>query len=230
MQYLGGKIRISGAVSGYINSRLDPDVSYWEPFCGACGIMSKIDENRDRLASDIHPDLMMMWEALQWGWIPPDHIYAKDYQTLKSAEPSALRGFVGFGCSFAGKWFGGYAKSEDRNYASGSNKSLMKKMSGLKGVDFRCGDYREIIFDSGLIYCDPPYIGTTGYLDEFDHEVFWDWARERARNSVVLVSEYSAPSDFKCVFSISTKTDIRMKDGSKSERVEKIFEYNYRTH
>ena len=40
--------------------------------------------------------------------------------------------FVGFGCSFAGKWFGGYARSNDkRNYAKMAKNSLNKKIINL---------------------------------------------------------------------------------------------------
>ena len=34
----------------------------------------------------------------------------KDYIELKKTRQLMLTGFVGFGCSFGGKWFGGYAK------------------------------------------------------------------------------------------------------------------------
>lgn len=54
-----------------------------------------------------------------------------------------LTGFVGFGCSFGGKWFGGYAKNKtNTNYALQSKKSLLKDMATLIDAEFTCSDYR----------------------------------------------------------------------------------------
>jgi DNA adenine methylase len=39
----------------------------------------------------------------------------------------------------------------------------------------------------------------------------------------VIISEYQAPDDFKCIWSKETKTDIRTKDNGKETRIEKLF-------
>ncbi len=52
-----------------------------------------------------------------------------------------------------------------------------------------CQDYKELVFDGiGIIYCDPPYEGTTGYNNKIPaikafnhaekHEVFLSWAKQ----------------------------------------------------
>ena len=53
-----------------------------------------------------------------------------------------------------------------------------------------------------MIYCDPPYQGTTKYATKgFDHEDFWQWCREmKAQGHTIFISEYNAPDDFKCVW------------------------------
>jgi hypothetical protein len=38
----------------------------------------------------------MMFQALQQDWLPPEYVS----EELKTAQPSALRGYVGFACSY----------------------------------------------------------------------------------------------------------------------------------
>ena len=44
----------------------------------------------------------------------PFQLMEEEYKNLKTSEPSALRGFVGYFLSFGGKWFGGYAPKYQR--------------------------------------------------------------------------------------------------------------------
>ena len=75
------------------------------------------------------------------------------------------QGFVGFGCSFGGKWFGGYARNKTgTNYALQSKKSLMKDINTLMNARFICEDYRNVYLpDNCVIYADPPYNGCLLY-------------------------------------------------------------------
>ncbi|WP_428221998.1 hypothetical protein [Gaoshiqia sediminis] len=50
---------------------------------------------------------------------------------------------------------------------------MIKQAPNLKGIDFRCCNYWELdIPDNSVIYCDPPYKGTTGYNTKIDHNRF----------------------------------------------------------
>ena len=56
------------------------------------------------------------------------------------------------------------------------------------------GDLSKII-----IYCDPPYIGTTEYnkKNRFNHEHFYEYLRNLAKKGAkIYMSEYAAPADF----------------------------------
>lgn len=65
----------------------------------------------------------------------------------------------------------------------------------VRKTDFSAKSYDEVdIPENALIYCDPPYINTTGYGVEFDHARFYDWCR--AQKELVLISEYNMPDDF----------------------------------
>ena len=67
---------------------------------------------------------------------------------------------------------------------------------------FKC-DYRDIQIPSdSVVYCDPPYVNTSGYkgADEFDSKAFLDWAVEVGRNNPIYISEYQIDDPrFVCV-------------------------------
>lgn len=98
-----------------------------------------------------------MWQALQNGWQPPEIITKDEYYYIKEHkdENPALTGFVGFGCSFGGKWFGGLASNKKGdNYCARAERSLMKDLPSLTNAKFICLDYRDVeIPDDAIVYC-----------------------------------------------------------------------------
>ena len=162
--------------------------------------------------SDLSPDIVALWRVAANGWQPTTDISEAEYQRMKSDPvPSAYRGFVGFGCSFGGKWFGGYAKGgfnadgTPRNHRGESSRAVARIGSAIatatKGGELVYHrSYEETpIIPGTAIYCDPPYQDTQGYdaVSGFDSEAFWEWVRHASRAGVdVFVSEYSAPGDF----------------------------------
>lgn len=203
---------------------------YLEPFVGGANIVSGLLGKR--MAADACEDLIMLYVALQRGWKPPTSISEEEYKAAKADKvPSALRAFIGFGCSFSGKWFGGYARDpkSDRNYALNAANSLEKLRPHIQDVEFLCADYKAFNPSGLIIYCDVPYIGTTGYsaVGKFNHGDFWQTAREWSQNNTVLTSSYEAPEDFKCVLEISTKTDMGNNKNEKIPRIERVFEYSF---
>lgn len=228
MRYFGGKARIGKEIAEYINTTFRPYSStYWEPFCGACSVMEYIDFP-ERVASDAHHDLILLWKELQNNWVPPDTITEQNYNDAKALPAGALRGFIGFGCSNSGKWFGGYARENtSRNFAQNAKNSLLRKINNLGGVEFYHADYHGLPYpEDWVIYCDPPYGGTTGFsTGSFDHEAFWDWVRGASEKNIVLVSEYEAPGDFEVVWEKQVKTDMNKADRrTKHDRIERLFQ------
>ena len=226
MQYLGGKAKIAKQIVAFLESVRKPDQMYVEPFLGGCNILPLM--SGDRLGSDVNRDLILLYQALQEGWIPPTHVSEEEYQQLKNSnDHSALRGFVGIACSYSGKWFGGYARDgKGRNYALNGHNTAMKLAPLIKNDAYfaACG-YQDVIPEKGeLVYCDPPYKGTTGYSYKFNHDDFWNWVRKFSQICDIYVSEYSAPDDFEVVWSL--ERNLEMKSSSKTGnniRVEKIF-------
>lgn len=205
MQYLGGKSRIAKQISEIINKNLKKDSRFVSLFCGACSIESLV-KAENKILNDSHEYLIEMFKAIQNGWYIPELITEEKYCYVKNNkdENKPLTSFVGFGCTFGGKWFGGYARQKlGLNYAKTAKNSLLKKFKGLNTSLFLCEDYRNVeIFSDDIVYCDPPYEGTIKYSNskDFDHEEFWNYMRKISKFSKVFISELNAPDDFKIVW------------------------------
>ncbi len=222
MRYMGGKVRIGKQIASIIQ-QFDP-VSYHEPFCGMFSVGKHI-VCPTRTASDLHPDLILLLQAIQNGWEPPARISEKVYAAFQNTnEPSAMRGFVGFGCSFYGKFFGGYARDKfSTNYAELACNSLRRLRPSIQDVVFAREDYRNYSGNADIIYCDPPYSGTTDYSNgTFGTEEFWEWVRRQSARKV-FVSEYIAPTDFVSIWEKPVTTSMKSKTGYGFARTEKLF-------
>lgn len=182
-----------------------------------------------------------MWTALQNGWIPPDAVSKEEYYAIK-ANPDAdkaLTGFVGFGCSFGGKWWGGYAtdkRGDDycgqskcgvmRDYCGEAKSTIAKDLTGLKNAIFVCGDYRDVVIpERSVVYADPPYEKTTKYsTGNFDHAAFWDYMRQLAKQGhQVFISEENAPDDFMCIWRKEKTRTLKKDDYTNMVRIEKLW-------
>jgi DNA adenine methylase len=209
LNYMGSKARLANELGEIISRARKPRQWFVEPFVGGFNIAGNLCN--PRLASDSNPYLISMYKALQQGWIPPSSITFEEYTKIKTNKtdyPPELVAFVGFGCSFGNKWFGGYARStcnnRVRNFAAETKNAILKNLKQINGVQFIHSSYdRLTIPDNSLIYCDPPYENSTHYnaVDKFDHQKFWGWVRYTVQKGhIVFVSEYTAPDDFVEVF------------------------------
>lgn len=233
MQYLGGKSRAAKHIVPVIVSRAGGRTRWVEPFVGSASV-SEIASNHfyELILSDVHEDLILMWQDAVAGRVFPSEVSEQEYRKLCNSEPSALRGFVGYGCSFGGKWFGGYARgSVGRNYASAASRSLVRMVPNLSRATFLRRDYRDCTFDidaNTVVYCDPPYAGTTGYkgTDPLDHVEFWNTCRMWAdAGAAVFVSEYSCPDEVgECVWERAQNNGVGKLGSAKSRPIEKLFQ------
>ena len=239
MRYMGGKGRIAKKLSETIlNHSPEHSGIYWEPFIGG-GAMAARMGNQFEIAkySDIHPDLILMWQALHDGWEPPAVVTYEEYQELRySIEPSALRGFVGFGGSFGGRWFEGYARGghsasgAPRNHQAESARAVLKDIQGIRAntcTRFTQGDALTIEPGPGdVVYCDPPYAGTKNYskTDRLDHEEFWNAAtRWVEAGAYVFVSEYAAPDGWECIWEQPLRSSVRVGSADRHIATERLF-------
>jgi hypothetical protein len=194
-----------------------------------------------RVFSDLNHDVMLMWKELKKGWIPPTKITEEEYAAIrKSPGPSALRGFAGTHCSFGGLFLNTYARSADgTNFAEQGSRVCRRRIRTMaRNSYFICADYMRAISlvpQADVIFCDPPYIGTTEYtVGSFNHEEFWENIRKLTTdakgNKRIMVSEYTAPADFTIVLDLQSRMGLATKaeDGSlqKDLRRELVVEYN----
>lgn len=229
MQYLGGKSRIARRVVNAIIGETGTDKRWVEPFVGGSWVLKEAGKHFSELrANDLVKDLQLLYEAVGEGWEPPTSMTKEGYNQLKEGPPSPLRAFVGFGTSFQGKWFGGYAWDRlngKRTYRDITWDNLRMGRDVYQRTEFSTGDYSQIEIEPGdVVYCDPPYEGTTEYgaARGFDHEAFWGWTREvSARGVPVYVSEYKkeVPVDTRVVWSRTAKQTMKFT-GENPEKTE----------
>jgi DNA adenine methylase len=224
MKYFGGKFRIASDIATYIKYYRKSGQQYIEPFVGGLNVAAKV-KDRPMLLCDLHRPLIAMYKALQNGWMPPDEISEEEHLIAKSLpDNDPLKAFIGFGCSFGCIYFGGYAKGKsNRNYALETKSMLLKQLPVIKNAEFIHCSYDYLSPVGAIIYCDPPYSGTSKYsTGDFDTDKFWDTMRKWSECNTVLISEYSAPDDFECIWNKEIKLSVRSKKGCEP-RVEKLF-------
>lgn len=238
MKYMGSKARLSKDISPIINNLINKNniETYIEPFVGGANMMEHI-QCKNRIGIDNNKYLISLWNDVVSGWIPPLEMSRDMYNDIKNHKDKygeSLVAIAGFCATYNAKWFGGYAGKVKtkigtvRDYYDESVRNILKQKDKLIGVKFIHKDYKELDVKSALIYCDPPYQGTTQYgtSKEFNHNDFWNKVRELSKVNIVLVSEYNAPDDFECIFE---KTLITTLDkNSRKKDTEKLFIHNSR--
>lgn len=234
MKYMGSKARLAKDILPIILKNRSPGQWYVEPFAGGMNMMDKVDGNR--LANDVHHELICMWDNLvNKYWFPTEinKEYYYDVRDNKSKYAPHIVGWVGFNCSYSGKYFGGFAGKTKtklntiRDYQLEAINNVKKQIKNLQGVIFSNKNYFELeLPTNSIVYCDPPYEGTTEYTNKFDHNLFWGWVREMDnKGHTVYVSEYHAPQDFACVWNKEIKSSLSANgvSGGSKISVEKLF-------
>ena len=246
MKYMGSKQRHGDAIYATIKKHLESrgfdflSAAWVEPFVGGANMMSKIQHTKKRFGHDINEHLIEMFRELQRGWLPPTSLSEVEYQRLraksKAEKAEAIIGFAGIGCSYAGKWFGGYARGNTatglpRNYCLESRNNVLRQMKSLEGVKFTAGDYRvmQIGPAPSVVYCDPPYQETTKYKNNFDSLAFWAWCESLCKQGhQVFVSEYAAPNRWVCLWEKSRVASSLTKDTGSKTATEKLFGWTFK--
>jgi DNA adenine methylase len=241
MKMLGSKRTIAKQIMGVIAAQTEPNSLYIEPFVGGANTLPYVPF-KSVILSDAHPHLIALLRHVRVGGYLPHTVTEQKYTHAKD-NPTHYEdfyvGFVGFCCSFGGKFFGGYARDHKtgRNYADEGRRNLAKLTKHLEGKTLITGSYdmyRPEFVRGAVFYCDPPYQGTTGYKRfeggklvsmEFDSAAFWRWAQEMSEHNQVYVSEYSAPEGWEAVWQNTKTVNIDNKGSKARSSVEKLFVY-----
>ena len=239
MKYMGSKNRIAKHILP-IMLKERGDRTWVEPFVGGANMIDKVSGKR--IGADLNPYLIEALKLIRDNPESlPDHVSEEMYQELKIHKHSnvllgmpdeALAGYVGFTHSFAGKWFRGFARNKELDKVENeqivsrrAKNNALKQSENLKGVTFIHSSYKDLAIPANsVIYCDPPYENTTGYKDAFNHSDFWQWCREKhTEGHKVFISEYNAPEDFECVYSLETASSISQRG---LRAIEKLFTFD----
>lgn len=235
MVYMGGKGRIAKWILPIILKDRQPEQFYVEPFCGGLNTLYLVKGNV--IASDVNKYVIAFWKGLQEKRKRRGKITKEIYDAARLCYVNKTNeftdfhlGWVGFMASYRGKFFGGYCADKERfgeDYSVKQIRSVKLQIRDLKRVHFFNCNYWELkIPKKSIIYCDPPYEGTTTYATApFDHEKFWNWVRVKSREGhQVFVSEYKAPEDFLCIWKVSLSNNVQLiKNKSPEKNIEKLF-------
>jgi len=237
MQYLGGKAGEGKRIASICSERLkSPDQLFVDMFCGSLNVVRHVS-HPNRLAIDACGPLIVMWKAALDGWVPPCTVTREEYGRISQVQDprDPMTAFVLFGCSFGGKWRGGYAKDRPgQRYAECASNSIRRKAKDCKGLVLEHNTFQQKhpgCWPPGtVLYCDPPYQGTTGYkaIEPFNSDAFWFWASQHARRGVhVFVSEGRdvPPEGWDIVDVQIDDQGGRLKAGPKKPRIDKLFTY-----
>lgn len=230
---MGGKARIAKHIVPIINEAVKKSNGMlFEPFCGGCNITPPHFAGRV-FANDLNEDLICLFKDAILGRSFPEYVDIEMYRAAKNGEyDKALTAYIGFCASYNGRYFAGFVgngyltvrgkRDYQKELISSFNKTV-RSLRDMPSLTLSSLPYTEMeIPENSVIYCDPPYDGTTQYKNGgFDHDKFWQWAEMMSESNTVFVSEYSTRSD---LFIPTWSRDINSSLGRTSKRAtEKLY-------
>lgn len=231
MKYMGSKRRICKDILPIMLKNRHSGQYFVEPFCGGCNVIAHVDGNR--LAADINPYLIAMFQSLVKGERPPSIINKQIYEKARNQYRCGVGilsdfeiGWIGFMASFRAKFFGGYAGSSNdgRDYVQEAIDNIKPQIKLLKGIRFECCDYRQLLIPRhSIVYCDIPYKGTTrfGNTPTFSYNAFYKWCfLMKNEGHTLFISEYAMPNDFQLVWE---KPIVKNLGNQKPTRAERLY-------
>jgi DNA adenine methylase len=236
MRYRGGKARIAKRIIATLDEKYE--YTRWvEPFAGMASL-SKYTKSQDIYLNDLDINIYTFLKELhEQGWRHlPDFVSEDEYREATNLEPSLLKTFIKFGCSYGGAGVG-YARDKSgckldldtQNFARTAKVNCNKLFTSWQGksLAFSNKNYSELSYrKTDLIYCDPPYKNTSGFkVGKFDSDGFFNWMRAMSNEGCHIVcSEYSEnlPDDATVVW----ERDIIQGLGNRRSKTEIVFCFN----
>lgn len=241
MKYVGSKNKLAKYIIPILQKIIDDNKidTYYEPFAGGFNVIDKI-KCKNRIGNDIDDlPINLIRASLNENLLnellelpSKEHYYdvRDNPEKYSKGYRSAILLFGSYNARVYGGCYGAYAKTKDgniRNYFQEAKRNFEKQLTELAFIKLSNKDYLDIDMTKAkniLIYCDPPYSEGIGYKTKFNSDEFWDWAREQSKNNIVVISEYNAPDDFKCIWQKEVKS--HMNNRNKLNMTEKLFTYN----
>lgn len=233
MAYLGGKAKGAEHILEILNNPVFSGLDYIEPFVGYAHILRRVVDKKSYTASDNNKLLIVLLKHIQKTKGKHPTITKEEYDRYReNPNLNPLKAaYAAFTYSYNGKYFGGFTETYgDRNYPEERKKyyDQLHDNPTFHKTKLKVGDYTNYSsVQKKLIYCDPPYAGTTEYHQTFNSEKFWETIRKLSKKNYVFVSEYKAPEDFVCI-SKKTKRSSVSGRGATRKTQEKVFFHSSR--
>ena len=237
MRYQGSKAKLSKKINELVMTAYREGMLYIEPFAGGCNSFSRVPISR-KLACDSNRYIIALWNGIKDGTFEiPEYVTKEMYDDVRESYRNedgrysdAMIGYVSVCCSYGGGFWNGYAHynpKKHENHIEEAKNGLLRQISGFYGLQdsiFLCSSYESLtepFTEECFVYCDPPYADTKKYKDDFDSEMFWNWCRDvvSVGKSIVMVSEYNAPSDFVCIYEKGMQDGMSYGNGTKTEKI-----------
>lgn len=240
MVYMGSKTKYAIDIVKILQNIINTNniISYYEPFVGGANIIDKIQCD-NKTGSDKNKILIALYQQAQSDFSKiPANCTKEEFNRgrdiyrdrLESDIPDYILGAWAFFHSFAAKGFcGSYAEAgRGRDVYKERYNNFKKQLPFLKNINFIHSEYQDLdILDNSLVYCDPPYEGTTlyGYAWErkFNWKDYWNWVRELSKRCYVVCSEQKVPDDFKIIWN---GTGFRTVSSNNQKAIEILGIYN----
>jgi DNA adenine methylase len=233
MKYMGSKNRIAKHILPIILKDRKEGQCYVETMVGGANLIDKV--TGWRIGADFNKAVVDALIFIRDFTTPSNN----DYYTESDYNAAAVNARCGnylplvdsyalIAFSFGAKWVGGWSRGKTsngsaRDYVSEQHRASEKQKPLLQGVSLLHSSYDKLEMPpQSIIYCDPPYSGTTKYKDDFDHDLFFEWCRDKTKEGhQVFISEYNAPADFVCVWQKEIQSGLNTNSTKKG--VEKLF-------
>lgn len=242
MRYCGSKRKFMKYLRPILTKDMDENTLFVDLFGGGMNVVCEIP-SEPKIAVDYNKYVIALWKELQENGMKniPIEVSEEMYNDVKSdyinhtnKYEDYIIGYVGTCCSFGGSWFNGYARfnpNKNEDHIKEAYNGLKKQVENFIGLEktvfLHCTYNMVLLHKNDIVYCDPPYASTKKYESDFDNNLFWEWAREASKKVKKLyISEYDAPSDFKCIWQMEKKDSLGTQKGKKQNtKVEKLFVY-----
>ena len=237
MKYMGSKNRIAKHLLPImIKDADDNGITKWvEPFLGGGNTIDKVPSRFTRVRYDVNEHTVMAMIGIRDNVDKlPTEVSEAEYKSLRGTPPTSITSWIRFVCSFGGKLENGYPRekgSDDTTFVGYGKRKAEKQSPNLQDVEILHDSFENLSFTNSLIYCDPPYKGTTKYkTDTFDYDKFYSWCvKQHKLGNLVYVSEYDMPQEhdgclFECVWVGKIKTNFaHNRTEATHKAVEKLF-------
>ena len=236
MRYQGSKTRLIKHIKPILDEAREPHQPYVEPFVGGGNFMVAMEG--DRVGADLFGPTVQALTLIRDHAkdLPKNNreFTEQDYQAVRRDPSHPMHGFAGFAYSFGGKFYAGWAravssKGDPRDFVAEAYRAARKQSPGLQGVTLLNTGYDSLpTCAQCLVYCDPPYAQTNGYVTGgFDHAKFWAWCRDMANQGhTVFVSERTAPGWAEVVWEGSLRRNLIKAQDYRPRDPERLYRVN----